>query len=963
MRNNGKNLIMLFAAYIIYVAQSLGLGHNVIREFPANNLTNSVVWDVDLYNDWAFFATEDGLAQFDGFRFELFNLNNRKAARSVTTDSLNQRIYIGGINEFGYFKPSTEHSLEYVCLSDSAGDQRFIGNIWGIYPQNGKLIVQGDNRILSYDETTGATEAIDSPYKLDCSAMIDGVLWLGTSDGLKFLMGRDLMEAPSSSILKGERIRKILPHGNRLIIVTANQIYDYDRQGMRSIHDDALWEKKGEIFTAALHEETLALGTVENGVTIIDLENGGIQIYNEETGLPSNTVLSLRFDNNGNLWNGLHFGISKILLTLPVERINNNLLPIGSGYAIAVKGDKMFLGTNRGLFSLDYIPGENIKEGSLHGIEGMRGQVWGLTKIGDELFCCHDRGLFVVDSDQPRTIGELSGVWDVQKLGSNQNRAYVGTYSGLYTIRKENGAWKEEKAVEGYPNSTYNFVQESPTVIWTHNGEEGINRLTIDTIAGKVTAVENFLTTSDNTPLTADVYIHRIDNDIIFTTPKGLYIYERQSGQITGEKELTEALGHPEGVKRLKKTLGSLYALTGHEVLQADPAGILDMVRITSPVTPLLFPAENGLLSPLEPHYIVIPSRDGFLFFDFSISGSPQSSSPPISRISRMAVTNSSDSTIFRGNFSGIKSEPNLKYKENSVRIEFGNPNELRKGVLYSTRINGRPWSKPSEALSKEYTNLREGTYLFEVKATGPDGSETTDTLTFRINPPWWRSPWAIIIYVLIGFAFLFSIVWVEHRRVVRKEKALLKEKDAEMEQRKAQFEWESRLKDHRIVQLEKEQLDKELRHKAQEMANAMMSISHKNDTLQTIKKELQTISAMLPKTLPDVKKALHTLQSKVNVDMRSDEILKKVEEEFDLANDNFMKKLRSNYPDLNNNEVLMCAYLKMNLSTKEMAPLLNISVRGVETMRYRLRKKLGLEREENLTEFLLKNNGPLSEA
>ena len=84
---------------------------------------------------------------------------------------------------------------------------------------------------------------------------------------------------------------------------------------------------------------------------------------------------------------------------------------------------------------------------------------------------------------------------------------------------------------------------------------------------------------------------------------------------------------------------------------------------------------------------------------------------------------------------------------------------------------------------------------------------------------------------------------------------------------------------------------------------------------------------------------------------------LKRVEEEFDLVHNDFIKKLRESYPDLTNNEILMCAYLKLNLSTKEIAPLLNISVRGVETMRYRIRKKFNLEREENLNDFLSKRD------
>ncbi|MDE5712314.1 MAG: LuxR C-terminal-related transcriptional regulator, partial [Muribaculaceae bacterium] len=177
----------------------------------------------------------------------------------------------------------------------------------------------------------------------------------------------------------------------------------------------------------------------------------------------------------------------------------------------------------------------------------------------------------------------------------------------------------------------------------------------------------------------------------------------------------------------------------------------------------------------------------------------------------------------------------------------------------------------------------------------------------------------------------------------------------AEIARQQADFEWESKLKDHKIVQLEKEQLDKELRHKAQEMANVMISLANKNETLQTVKRELQNIQQMLPKTSSDARKAIQELQGKVTVDIKSDQVLKRVEEEFDLVHNDFIKKLRADYPDLTNNEVLMCAYLKMNLSTKEIAPLLNISVRGVETMRYRIRKKFNLGREDSLTEFLRK--------
>ena len=74
----------------------------------------------------------------------------------------------------------------------------------------------------------------------------------------------------------------------------------------------------------------------------------------------------------------------------------------------------------------------------------------------------------------------------------------------------------------------------------------------------------------------------------------------------------------------------------------------------------------------------------------------------------------------------------------------------------------------------------------------------------------------------------------------------------------------------------------------------------------------------------------------------------------FDQVHSHFLKKVRQHYPQLTVKDHRLCAYLRMNLSSKEMASLMNISVRSVEVARYRLRKKLALESEVNLVEFML---------
>lgn len=132
------------------------------------------------------FATQDGVIQYDGSAIDLFRLNNRYAARSVRMDEESYRLYVGGINEFGYFVPSSSESLKYVCLSDSVGNDRYIGNIWGIYPSKNEVYAQGDMNIIVYDQDKNQHYRIDCSFKLDCSNMIDDVLWLGSGDGLKF---------------------------------------------------------------------------------------------------------------------------------------------------------------------------------------------------------------------------------------------------------------------------------------------------------------------------------------------------------------------------------------------------------------------------------------------------------------------------------------------------------------------------------------------------------------------------------------------------------------------------------------------------------------------------------------------------------------------------------------------------------------------------------------------------------
>ena len=164
-------------------------------------------------------------------------------------------------------------------------------------------------------------------------------------------------------------------------------VYLYDGETVRRFHTAAdKYIIDNQLYTMAVNERYMAFGTVRNGVVLTDLKGQSPQYLTRENGLQNNTVLSLLFDRQGNLWVGLDKGIDCVQLMLPIERLNNTQVDYGSGYAACEYGGALYLGTNQGLYCL--------RNGRLILVEGSLGQVWSVSEWSGRLLCCHNRGLF-----------------------------------------------------------------------------------------------------------------------------------------------------------------------------------------------------------------------------------------------------------------------------------------------------------------------------------------------------------------------------------------------------------------------------------------------------------------------------------------------------------------------------------------------------------------------------------------
>ena len=137
-----------------------------------------------------------------------------------------------------------------------------------------------------------------------------------------------------------------------------------------------------------------------------------------------------------------------------------------------------------------------------------------------------------------------------------------------------------------------------------------------------------------------------------------------------------------------------------------------------------------------------------------------------------------------------------------------------------------------------------------------------------------------------------------------------------------------------------------EVENKTRELSNAAFNLIRKNTALQHLKEDLLSSD----KDAASLRKIVRRIEEH----LEGDHDWEIFEESFNRVHDDFFVRLLHDFPDLTPGDLRLAAYLKMNLASKEIAPLLNISVRGVENKRYRLRKKIGLPEEANLTEFIL---------
>ncbi|WNJ20617.1 two-component regulator propeller domain-containing protein [Pontibacter sp. G13] len=279
-----------------------------------------------------------------------------------------------------------------------------------------------------------------------------------------------------------------------------------------------------------------------------------------------------------------------------------------------------------------------------------------------------------------------------------------------------------------------------------------------------------------------------------------------------------------------------------------------------------------------------------------------------------------------------------LTYEDYEFTFQFAsNDLTLPQKVQYAYQLEGfdQTWryTAPGEHTAT-YTNLRSGTYPFKVKASDLHGNwgQMEHTIMVSIRPPFWEQAW-----FKIGVAALLGVlifVWV--RLVIDRQEKLHQKKALETERQ--------------LLKLKNEKLRSDNISKTTQLTTSAMAIAHKNQVLNGVKNKLAPIMDHLA---GDSRVGLQSIIRGLDQEIRDDDSWTQFQMHFDEVHQHFIQKLKSRHPQLTRNDLRMCSLIHIHLSSKEIASILNISVRGVEKSRYRLKKKLDLGPDDNLTDYI----------
>ena len=961
MNVKGVKTVFLLLALLFVIpttqAQFHLPGTPLIKNYTRGDyLAGQQNWMIDQGMDGRiYFANNEGLLEFDGLNWHLIKLPKNVILRSVFSSS-DGKLYVGGYNEIGCFEPDTKGKLSYRSLTHLLPEKnKNFDDIWRIHQTAEGIIFQSFSQLIIFNQ--GKLKVVKAPGKFHFSYYVNGqLIVVDLQKGLMLYSMGKFFPLPGTGLVKGKEIWTILPFDDKMLIATSGEgIYLYDGTTLKPWYNEsAQFLKQNQVYSAIrINKDIMAFGTIQNGLILCHNKGTILQKINRDNGLQNNTILCLKLDETNNLWVGSDNGIDYLEINSPLSILSYES-GISAGYTAALFNNKLYLGTNQGVF---YQPWKTIfsRKTKFKLIEETRGQVWTLQVIDNKLFCGSNNGTYIINDTLATKIVDIPGEWTFLKVPGHPDELMAGTYSGIIRLVNKQGHWQYDKPVKGFNESSRMLAFDIDSTLWMSHGFKGVYHLFLNNRRDSVVKVK-FYNSKKGFPTDFGINLTRIDGKIYFTTPDGIYKYNFSSDAFEKSSYYNEIFPSTNLQRVQQDNDGNLWYFSTHGigVIRVQEDG--KYVPITLPFKQIQNKMVKGFefVYPIDNQTVLFGSGKGFIFYNPTLNKNYRQ--PFKTHFHRVSIVNP-DSVIFWGHGSNLNIEkPVIKHTNNAIYFSFAaNDFENNGKTFFSTYLKGYDpgWTKWESRTNRDFTNLYEGNYTFMIKARNIYDEETKPvSFRFTVLPPWYRTNMAYLLYVFIGLCIMLLTLWIVRKRFKLSKLKEEKRQKEKFEKREEKLKQETLEAEKEIIRLRNEKLRGKMIMKDKELANATLTMIQKNDLLNTIKKELQHIASGTRDE--QQQNQIKRLIKKINREVDTEKQWEVFETHFESVHEAFLKRLKTGYPDLSPRELKLCAYLRLNISSKEIAILMNISTRGVEISRYRLRKKLGLSRTDNLTDFIL---------
>ncbi|MFK7935985.1 MAG: triple tyrosine motif-containing protein [Saprospiraceae bacterium] len=936
-------VILLFITTLS--AQVRNFGVPFIQSFPKKVYQGAPSnWQIDQDESGVmYFANNKGMLQHNGNDWQIFRLPNRTITRSLAVGK-DGNIYVGGQNEVGYFTPNKNGKWSFVSLRELIPvAARSFEDVWSIEILGDAVFFYASDNVYCYQN---GKITVFVGQNITFLGKANGQLFLQqTGQGIFRVDTNGLHWIAGSELLKDALVAGIVHIKDKILFTTFKEgifAFEEDKFSLfQSEATDFLKEQRVKCVTA-LPQNRIAVGTEFGGILILDAQGRVDYRVSKTDGLLSNRVLSLFVDRHKNLWLGLDKGINYLEINSPFMRIFPDGEQAGAGFSTKIFAGQIYFSTANGLYTTPwkdrYSP---LQTTEFKLVENSKGQAWRLDLIDNQLFMAHHRGAFQIEKNQANLITDANGIWRFHAIAEEPNKLLAGSYNDIFLLENNGANWQGVKELGALEESCRFLERDKYGNFWVAHPYKGVFKITPATDFQSV-EVMNFDTTHGLTS-TLHNHLFKIKNDIIFCAERGVYLYDENTNRFVPSEAYNNIFGTDTKVRRLYETpTGNIWYITENELGKIE-------VRdngLERQFSKIVFPdLSQNLNQGFEEIYafdednLFITNDQGFLYYHPQPTEVDSITEKLV--FTTVKLTTHSDSILYAGAASPQSQHIELKHFQDAIYFEFSITDYQRNDdwkYRYNLEGEGSDWSDWSVTAYKEYNHLKPGDYEFQVQARHADGRESeTAVFVFTIQSPWYWSPISRLFYAFVLLSTIFLLIF----RYQRKYRSLQAENEQVIQNTQQAIE-----------QIQAEKNKAELEFKQRELVSATMHIVQKNERLQDIKTrlvELQKKSAE-----PKIAKEIRTLVRNLQQDEVLDDGWEQFMLHFNQLHGNFTDRLQKEFPKLTPKDLKLCAYLRLNLSTKEMASLMNITVRGVEASRYRLRKKFDLPPESNLITFLL---------